>query len=182
MEHGGDHIAPLAFPVVAAKGAKIGEEAGAMRSIGAFRMLGGKKGEEVRSGDALRAGGPVTPTVGRLDDRAIALPSKRRALFLDAFHVIEEFQEHDPSQHGQAVEITVQALVLAHDPARGLDNAVEALSRGHLLLRGLFSGGSWQSSLLRIKRKAETASRRPRGAMPCSRRSGPRARSRCPTR
>ena len=40
-------------------------------------------------------------------------------LFPKSFHVVEEFQEHDPGEHGQAVKVAIQALVFAHDvPAR----------------------------------------------------------------
>ena len=45
---------------------------------------------------------------------------------------------------GETVEIAVQTLVLAHDLARGLDNAVETLGSGQLLRRSLLSGGCSQ--------------------------------------
>ena len=33
--------------------------------------------------------------------------------------IIEELEEHDPSEHRQPVEVAIQPLVLAHDVARG---------------------------------------------------------------
>jgi hypothetical protein len=41
------------------------------------------------------------------------------------FQVIQEFQEHDPSEHRQAVEVAIQPLVLAHDVARGFQECAE---------------------------------------------------------
>ena len=49
------------------------------------------------------------------------LPASVASVFADLLHVVEELEEHDPGEHGQAVEVAVQPLVLAHDVARGLD-------------------------------------------------------------
>ena len=49
---------------------------------------------------------------------------------LDLFHVVEELEEHDPGEHRQAIEVAVEALVLAHDVARGLEQAAEGLGSG----------------------------------------------------
>jgi hypothetical protein len=48
---------------------------------------------------------------------------------------ITQFQEHHPGQQGQAVDIAVQALVLAQDVAGGLDE------RGKLLCGSLWEFG-----------------------------------------
>src|ERR1039458_9413220 len=41
------------------------------------------------------------------------------------FQVMEVFQEHNPSEHRQAVEVAIEPLVLAHDVARGLQGCTE---------------------------------------------------------
>ena len=51
----------------------------------------------------------------------VALAAHRRIGLLDLLPVVEELQEHDPGQHRQPVEVGREALVLAHDVARGLD-------------------------------------------------------------
>ena len=50
--------------------------------------------------------------------------------------VIEKLQEHDPGQQRQAVEVAIEALVLAHDVARRLEQAAQGLG-----------GGEWGSGL-----------------------------------
>ncbi len=55
------------------------------------------------------------------------------------YNIVEELEEHDPGEHRQAVEVAVEPLVLAHDVARGLDDAAEALR-----------GGGWLRVLLAI--------------------------------
>ena len=82
---------------------------------------------------------------------------------LDLLHVVEELQEHDPGEHRQAVEVAVQPLVLAHDVARGLDQAAELLGGGQGLrsLLGLaimrFRPGhlSVSSSLCRVQQRLQ---------------------------
>ena len=55
----------------------------------------------------------------------------------DALHVVEKFEEHDPSEHRQAVEVAIEALILAHDVAAGFNNRSELLGAG---LRKVFLG------------------------------------------
>ena len=47
---------------------------------------------------------------------------------LHLLHVVQEFQEHDPGEHGQTVEVAVEPLVLPHRVASGLEKRTEALS------------------------------------------------------
>ncbi len=46
------------------------------------------------------------------------------------FQLIEEFQEHDPGEHRQAVQITVQTFVFPHDVPCGLEKCSERLRGG----------------------------------------------------
>jgi hypothetical protein len=48
--------------------------------------------------------------------------------------VVEELEEHDPGEHRQAVEVAVEALVLAHDVAGRLDEAAQTLGGGQRLI------------------------------------------------
>ena len=61
------------------------------------------------------------------------LPASLAAGFGELLVVVEKLEEHDPGEHGQAVEVAVEALVLAHDVARGFDEAAQLLGGG---LRG----------------------------------------------
>ncbi len=53
-----------------------------------------------------------------------------RALTEAVTKVVEEFKEHDPGEHRQAIEVTVEALVLAHDVARGFEQRSQRLGGG----------------------------------------------------
>lgn len=107
LEHGGDDIAAFA-PGVAAQAAQVGEQAGAVGIVGQGGAFVGQEGEQVRTGEAVERGGPIPPAVGRFDDAAVFPPGQFGALRLDALQVVQEFQEHDPGQHRQAVEVAVQ--------------------------------------------------------------------------
>lgn len=61
-------------------------------------------------------------------------------------HQIALTTEHHPCEHGQAVAITVQALVLAHNVPRRLDDGAELLGGGFGL--GTFLGGHRRSYFL----------------------------------
>jgi hypothetical protein len=69
------------------------------------------------------------------------------ALFANLLVVVQELEEHDPCEHGQAVEVAVESLVLAHDVAGGLDEGAETLGGGEGLIR--LRGLSRQRSFLR---------------------------------
>ena len=60
----------------------------------------------------------------------------------DALHVVEKLQEHDPSEHRQAVEVAIEPLVLAHDVAAGFNNRGKLLGAGlrESFLAGFFLG------------------------------------------
>ena len=137
LEHGGDDVAPLAPAVVPAQTLEIGEQSGAGAAIGPRRPLRGQEGQQVRPADAVGRSRPVPPTVGLLDDRTVFLPRQLRPSLLDPFHVVQELEEQDPGEHGQPVQVAVQPLVLAHDLARRLDDAVEPLNGGQRSGRGL---------------------------------------------
>ena len=62
------------------------------------------------AGDAVLVGGPVPPAVGRLDGRPVLLAGRSLAsALLDPLHVVQELEEHDPGEHGQAVEVAVES-------------------------------------------------------------------------
>ena len=47
--------------------------------------------------------------------------------FANLLQIVQELEEHDPGEHGQAVEVAVQPFVFAHDVARRLDERAELL-------------------------------------------------------
>jgi hypothetical protein len=49
---------------------------------------------------------------------------------MNLLQVIEEFQEHDPGEHGEAVQVSAQSLVFPHDIPRGLNEASQLLGSG----------------------------------------------------
>jgi len=46
---------------------------------------------------------------------------------MDILKVIKELEEHDPRQHRETVNVTVQSLVFPHDVPCGLDEAPKLL-------------------------------------------------------
>jgi hypothetical protein len=86
--------------------------------------------DQFLAGNAVFLGRPVPPAIRRLDGGFELLARHRGFLLPDLFHVVQELEEHDPGEHGQAIQVTVQALVFAHHVARGLDEAAELLGGG----------------------------------------------------
>ena len=117
-------------PFDAGKRAQIGEQARPALPVGRACLVLVDEGEQLVAGDAVVVGGPVAPAVGRLDRRPELLARELGLVLALLFHVVQELEEHDPGEHRQTVEVAVQALVLAHDVARGLDQAPERLRRG----------------------------------------------------
>ena len=107
LEHGGDDVAALTAGV-AAQAAQIGEQAGAVGIVGQGGPFVGQEGQQVGTGEAVGRGRPIPPSVGRFDAAAIRPPSQFGAFRFDALQVVQEFQEHDPRQHRQAVQVAVQ--------------------------------------------------------------------------
>lgn len=144
LEDGCDHVAPLASPIVAAQASEIGEEPRAACAVRALSHFGNEERQEVGTGDAIGIRRPIAPAIRGLNDRAIILARKFCASLLDPLHVVEELQKHYPREHRQPIKVAVQPLVLPHDLAGGLDDAVETLGSGQLLRRSLLSGGCSQ--------------------------------------
>ena len=136
---GGDHVAAV-VAVGAGEPAKVGEKPRTARAVGPGALLLVDEGEQFVAGDSLGTGGPVTPAVGWFDGRSESLSGEGRLRLALEFQIVEELEKHDPGEHRQAVEVAVEALVLAHDVAGGLEQAAEGLGGG-LGLVG-FLGGS----------------------------------------
>ena len=118
-------------PFALDKRAEIGEQAWAALAVRPPRLVLVDKGKKLVAGDTLRIGRPIPPAVGRLDRRAKFLARQLRFLLALLLKIIKEFEKHDPSEQRQPVKVAVEALVLAHDVARGLDQASQGL-RGRL--------------------------------------------------
>ena len=93
-----------------------------------------------------------------------SLPASAASVLADLLQVVEELQEHDPGEHRQAVEVAVQALVLAHDVAAGLDEAAEPLGRGTGGCSAFVVRAMVMLDLLTPHRGGLGARRRPRAA------------------
>ena len=57
-------------------------------------------------------------------------------------HIVEEFEEHDPGEHWETIEIAVEPFVLPHDVAAGSADGRRPLRGGEGLLRFHFSHSS----------------------------------------
>ena len=125
-EHGGYNVAPV-VAVGTCDGAQVVKKARTASAVGPGGFLVVDKSEEFIAGDALRIGGPIAPAVGRFDGGLEALSGKLDFFLALKLQVIEELQEHDPGEHWQTVEVAIEALVLAHDVARGFQERTEGL-------------------------------------------------------
>src|SRR5262249_4037605 len=114
FKDGGDHIAPVAA-VSALEAAQIGEKARTFISIGPDCFLVIHESDQLVAGDSFGFGGPVAPAVGRIQGRAEAAAAHLGFLFPNLLHVVKEFEEHNPGEHRQAVQIAVEPFVLPHD-------------------------------------------------------------------
>ena len=116
---GSDHVLLTAATFEAAQ---VSEQPRAARAVGQRGVIVVDEGFQLIASHARIGGGPIAPTVGRLDDRDIGQRIEHRFFFAAAFEVIEEFEKHDPGEHRQTVKVTVQPFVFAHDVPRGLDD------------------------------------------------------------
>jgi len=84
--------------------------------------------EQLGAGAAFGVDGPVTPAE-RLLDRRPVVPVRHGPLLLAG---VERLQEEEPGELRHAVEVAVQACVLAHDVAGRLDRGGEPRLRRRL--------------------------------------------------
>ena len=129
LEDRGDDVAAV-VAVGTSEGAQILEQAGAALAVGADGFIVVDEADEVLAGDAVGLGGPIAPAIGRLDGGLELIAGELGCGLALDFEIVEELEEHDPGQHRQAVEVAVEALVLAHDVARGFEERAEGLRGG----------------------------------------------------
>ena len=128
-EDPGDDI-PTVAAVAALETPEIGEEAGAFGAVRAHGFVLVDEGDEFITGDAVLLGGPIPPAIGRFEGGAETFPGHDGLGFPLPFHVVQELEEHDPGEHGQAVQVAVEALVLAHEVPGRFDDAGQGLGGG----------------------------------------------------
>ena len=147
LEHRGDDIASRTLAVVTAQTLEIAEQSGTGSAVGSRRLLGSQKSQQVRAADAVGPGRPVPPAVGRLNKRTVIATGQFGPLLLNPFHVVEELEEHDPGQHGQTVQVAVQALslrmILRADLMMPSSRCTVVSGLGVDFLRGVFTGVSF---------------------------------------
>src|SRR5439155_19280211 len=129
--------------------AQVGEKTGTPRAIRTGAFFGIDEGQKFVAGNAIGAGGPIAPTVRWFNGRTEFLAGQFGLSLALEFQIVQELEEHDPGEQRQPVEVAVQALVLAHDVARGLNETAKLLSCGQW--RTCFGGSrtSQSSSPLR---------------------------------
>jgi hypothetical protein len=118
-KHGGNHI-PAIVAVGTGERAQVTEQPHALLAIrqGAFLLVDER--QQFIACDAVGFGSPIAPAVGRLDGRLELLPGQPGLALTLEFQVIQELQEHDPREHRQPVQITIQTFILSHDVPGGL--------------------------------------------------------------
>jgi hypothetical protein len=113
-----------------------------LRGGGIEALEAGKQGdvdevEQFVAGDAFGVGGPVAPAQ-MLGQRRFVVVAQH---FQFGFLVVEDFQEQQPGELGDALGVAVHAGVLAHDVLDGFD---ETGADGHSGWGGLVVGiGGW---------------------------------------
>jgi hypothetical protein len=141
FENCGDDVAPVAA-VGALKAAQIGEQASAFGPIRTNGFFVIHERDQLVAGYSLRLRGPVAPPVGRIESRTEALAAHLAFLFADLLHIVKEFEEHDPGEHRQAIQIAVEPFILSHNVTAGLDDRRKPLRSGERLRRLRFGGSS----------------------------------------
>src|SRR4029453_19343973 len=110
----------------------VRKEARTTGAIGPSALVLMDEREELVSRDAVRPRRPVGPPVGRLDRRPEQAPREGGLLLTLPLQVIQELEEHDPGEQGEAVEVAVEAFIFAHNVAptsrgcRGIERWSEA--------------------------------------------------------
>ena len=127
---GGDDVAPV-DAAGSLQAAQVGKEAGAFCAIGPRGLFVVDEGDEVAARQyGFVAVGPVAPAIGRFDSGTKALSANLGPGLVQLLHVVQEFEEEYPGEHGQAVQVAVEPLILVHDVAHGFDDAAELLHGG----------------------------------------------------
>lgn len=127
---GGDDVAPV-NAAATLQGTQVGEESRAFLAVGPRSLFVVDEGDQVAARQyGCVAVGPVAPAIGRFDGRAKTLAAYFGLRLVQLLHIIQEFEEQYPGQHGQAVQVAIQPLILAHYVAHGFDDAAELLGGG----------------------------------------------------
>src|SRR5260370_18511386 len=103
----GDYIAPVA-PSGPLQVAQVGKESGTTCAIwprGLFIV--DKSNQLIARQHIVIVVGPIAPAVGGLDCRLEAFIRKSGFIFAYLLPIVQEFEEHDPGEHGQAVQVTI---------------------------------------------------------------------------
>ena len=144
-EDRGDHLAARSAPFAALEAAQVGEQAGTARAVRAHGLVLVDEGDQLGAGDAVRRRGPVAPAVGRLDRGPVAAC---RACSASASSICSmssrNFRNMIQVSIGRRSRSPLKPLVLAHDVARGLDQAAELLGgRERLGVRSSCASSPW---------------------------------------
>src|SRR2546426_656417 len=99
-------------PIASAEASEVGEQPGAALSVRKRGLVLANERQQIAPRDAALLRCPVAPPVRWLYSKAVLLTAQLGLGFLDLFHIVEELEKHDPSEHREAVEVRGEALVL----------------------------------------------------------------------
>src|SRR5437879_4737349 len=122
-------MAPSRTLIASAQASEIGEQPGTALSVRKGGLVLANERQQIAPRDAALLRRPVAPPVRWLDGEVVFPTAQLGLGLLDLFHIVEELEEHDPSEHRETVEVRGEALVLSHDVARGLDQPTQRLTR-----------------------------------------------------
>lgn len=125
----GNHVTAV-VAIRAGQLTQVRKQPGALAAIGPDAFFVVNECEKFVTCDAIHSCGPIAPAVWRLNGWAELFSCQLRFFLALEFEVIEELEKHYPRQHRQAVKVTVQAFVLAHNVTRGFQQAAEGLRGG----------------------------------------------------
>jgi len=126
LENRGNHI-PAIIAIGTGQRAQITKQPIALLAVRQRRFLIIDEGQKFIARDAVRHGSPIPPPIRRFDSRLEFLPSQLGLPLPLNFQVIQEFQEHDPSEHRQPVQIPVQTFIFSHNVPGRLEKRSKGL-------------------------------------------------------
>ncbi len=126
----GDDVAPI-VDIGSLQVTQVGKESRTACAIGSYGFFVVDEGNEVITCEhGVGVVGPIAPAVRRFDGRLEAFARDGGFILAELLHIVEEFEEEYPGEHGQAVKVSIEALVFAHDVAHRFDDATKLLGGG----------------------------------------------------
>ena len=127
----GDDVAPI-VDIGSLQVTQVGKESRTACAIGSYGFFVVDEGDEVVACEhGVRVVGPIAPAVWWFDSWLKAFACDGGIVLTQLLHIVEEFEEEYPGEHGQAVKVAVESFVLTHDVANRFDDAAQLLGGGN---------------------------------------------------